>query len=251
MRPMSAPIAPAPSSGGLRPGGGGRAWAIAEGAPRPMRGRLAHAGTSAGGQVDHPVRQRGQRGPVGHDQRRPAADQPADRGEHVGLGLAVETGGRLVEQEEGRVAHEGPGQRDALALAGRQAGAALAERRVGAHRGGGHDVGRARPRRGPPPPRRRRHRAGRGGRCRRSSAAKRCGRWGTQAIVRRQASGSRSARSTPPSVTVPASGEPRPRSTASRVDFPQPLGPVERHDLARARRPVWRRAGPGACGRGR
>ncbi len=53
-----------------------------------------------------------------------------DRPHDLPLGLAVEVGGRLVEQQQRRVAQERAGQRDPLALPRGQPGAAVAEHRV-------------------------------------------------------------------------------------------------------------------------
>ena len=49
---------------------------------------------------------------------------------HARLGLVVERRGRLVEQQDRRVAHDGAGDREALALAAGQGHAVLADRRV-------------------------------------------------------------------------------------------------------------------------
>ena len=57
--------------------------------------------------------------------------------------LVVQAGRRLVEQEQRRVAHEGARQGEALALAGGEAGPALAQRRVDAPREVPHDLGQA------------------------------------------------------------------------------------------------------------
>ena len=64
---------------------------------------------------------------------RPARGQRADLVEQVVLGPGVERGGRLVEDEERRVAEEGPGQGDPLPLPDRQvaaAGEVLGQQRV-------------------------------------------------------------------------------------------------------------------------
>ncbi len=128
---------------------------------RDERGCLGvHAGASArvecAGSIGHghtsPAPRRASHHAVGHvQQRRPVRDE--DHGaprrealhcfEHLLLGLSVEVGGRLVEQQQRRVAQERAGQRDALALAGRQPGAALAEDGVQAVRQAGHDIAQA------------------------------------------------------------------------------------------------------------
>ena len=93
-------------------------------------------------------------------------DEAADGAHDLGLGGAVEARGRLVEHEQRRVAQERARERQALALAGREAGAAVAER--GSR---GRRAARREPRVGERAPdgRRSSHPAGRGGRCRRSS----------------------------------------------------------------------------------
>ena len=190
-----------------------------------------------------------------HDDGAPA-HEPADRAHDLGLGGAVEAGGRLVEQQQRRVAQERAGEREPLALAGRQPGAVVAEPRLQARRAA---------RRSRPPGARRRararppRRARPGGRVRTLSAivpANRCGRCGTQASWACQAARSSSRRSVPPTRTAPAVGVASPSSTRSSVDFPHPLGPaiattspgstvsdsaVERRRRATRRRP---RSGP-------
>ena len=133
----------------------------------------------------------------------------------------------------GRVAHEGPGQRDPLALARGQSGAL--GRRAGCP---GPWAAGARPRSRPA--------AVDGGRAPRSSVAsgrprrtlsameraKRCGRCGTQATWARQASRSRSARSTSPMRTEPASRVTRPSRTLEQGRLAASARPGEGHDLA-------------------
>ena len=69
-----------------------------------------------------------------HEQdRAPLAPRVQVR-EHAALGLDVERGGRLVEQQDRRVLQHRARDREPLALAGRELGAALAERRVVAER---------------------------------------------------------------------------------------------------------------------
>ena len=55
---------------------------------------------------------------------------------HGRLAFGIERAGRLVEQQDRRVAQDGAGERDALALAARQGHAALAEPRGVALRAG-------------------------------------------------------------------------------------------------------------------
>ena len=71
---------------------------------------------------------------MGDDDRRPAFEQPVERLLDQHLGRAVDVRGRLVEDEDPRVGEQRPRDRDQLALAGRQARAALAHRVVEAAR---------------------------------------------------------------------------------------------------------------------
>ena len=80
--------------------------------------------------------------------------------------------------------------------------------------------------------------------------ANRCGRCGTQATVPRHASGSSSARSTPPTRTVPGVGRTKPSSTREQRRLAAAARPGERHDLARRRRSATRRRAPARRGRG-
>ena len=54
----------------------------------------------------------------------PLAGYGEEAPEYVGLGLGIERRGRLVEHDQGRVAHESSGDGDALPLAAGQFGAA-------------------------------------------------------------------------------------------------------------------------------
>ena len=65
---------------------------------------------------------------MGDDQRRAAAQQPVERALDQQLGRAVDVRRRLVEDQDPRVGEERAGDRDQLALAGREAAAALAHR---------------------------------------------------------------------------------------------------------------------------
>ena len=69
------------------------------------------------------------RQPVGDDERGAAARQPVEGAADRRLALGVERRGRLVEQEDGRVAQDGAGDRQPLALA------------AGKLAGRGHDLG--------------------------------------------------------------------------------------------------------------
>ena len=64
---------------------------------------------------------------VGDDERRAVAHRRLERRLHHALALGVERAGRLVEQQQRRVLQHRARDRDALALAARQAHAALAE----------------------------------------------------------------------------------------------------------------------------
>ena len=55
------------------------------------------------------------------------AEQPAQALLDPGLGVDVDVGRRLVEHEDARVGDQGAGERDELALAGRELRAALAD----------------------------------------------------------------------------------------------------------------------------
>ena len=70
------------------------------------------------------------REPVRDRDRRPPLGEPLERLLHRALGLRVERRGRLVEDEDRRVAQDRPRDRDALLLAAREAVAALADDRV-------------------------------------------------------------------------------------------------------------------------
>ena len=124
IRAIDAPIAPAPSREAC-----GQAAAAASAIPRvrptdagwslmpaPGRGKLDHRSASAASAG---------RWATIKAVRPLTSARTAE--EHVRLGLVVEAGGRLVEQEQRRVAHEGPRQRAAPALPGRQSSAPLTE----------------------------------------------------------------------------------------------------------------------------
>ena len=65
-----------------------------------------------------------------HQEDQPARAPGRQVLEHAPLGLGVERRGRLVEDQDRRVLQHRARDRDALALAGRELRAALAERRV-------------------------------------------------------------------------------------------------------------------------
>src|SRR5947209_2461435 len=67
---------------------------------------------------------------VGDRDRRAALGQPVERLLYGALGLGVERARRLVEDQDGRVAQDRAGDRDALLLAAGEAVAALADYRV-------------------------------------------------------------------------------------------------------------------------
>ena len=63
----------------------------------------------------------GQLGVVGHHHDgRPAGVEPLEQGEDLVAGGRVEVAGGLVRQDDRRLAHQGPGDGDALALAARE-----------------------------------------------------------------------------------------------------------------------------------
>ena len=72
---------------------------------------------------DDLVGRRGERQRVADDQRRAAGEQRAKARDHGRLALRVQAGGRLVENQDPRVAHERAREPDALALAAREADA--------------------------------------------------------------------------------------------------------------------------------
>ena len=231
MRAIEAPIAPAPS----REAWARRrraAWAIPR-VPAHRCGVVAHAGTSAGGSSTTRSASAARAGRWATISAVRPLDQRADRREHVRLGLVVEAGGRLVQQEQRRVAHEGPRQREALALPGREAGAALAEGRVGAQ-------GETRaPRRSSPAASSGRRHLGVGG----------IGPAEPDVVgdrAREQVRSLGHPADVPPPVGQVEVGEvhaaerdgarvrePSPRITESRVDFAAPARAGERHGLAR------------------
>ena len=76
--------------------------------------------------------------PVGEDERGAPAHQPVQRVLDRGLALRVHRGERFVQDQDGRVAEQRAGDRDALALAAREPHPALAHHRLVAL-GQGHD----------------------------------------------------------------------------------------------------------------
>ena len=64
---------------------------------------------------------------MGDDDRGASGEQAAQALLDAALGVEVDVGGRLVEHEDARIGDQGAGERDQLALAGRQLGAALAD----------------------------------------------------------------------------------------------------------------------------
>ncbi len=70
------------------------------------------------------------RQPMGEDQRRAALHQPVERFLDHRLVLGIDGRQRLVEHQDRRVAQQGAGDGDALALAARELDALLADRRL-------------------------------------------------------------------------------------------------------------------------
>ncbi|HEX8753039.1 MAG TPA: hypothetical protein VF731_06440 [Solirubrobacterales bacterium] len=176
-------------------------------------------------QLDDAVGAAGELAAVGDEQRGASRRQSLDRGGDRELRLLVEVGGRLVEQQQRRVAQEGAGSASRCAWPA--------------------ESGR------PPSPTRVARPSGRlptsssspawriaaitrqpeaSGSARRTFSrivpAKIVGRCGTQPICRRQAAGSTSRRSTPPQAIEPAPGSARRSSSESSVVLPPPLGPT-------------------------
>ena len=56
---------------------------------------------------------------MGHHQGCPTTSQPSDRFEHTRLGIAVEVGRGLVQQQQWYVAEEGASEGNALSFSGR------------------------------------------------------------------------------------------------------------------------------------
>ncbi len=69
-----------------------------------------------------------------------AAQEGAERPDHQLAGVGIEAGGGLVEDQEGRLADERAGDRDALALAAGEVRPSLAEQRVVPRREFGNEV---------------------------------------------------------------------------------------------------------------
>ena len=106
-------------------------------------------------QPDDAIRAADQLGAMGDHEHRPAGAHALDRRGDDRHALGVEVGGRLVEDDERRVAQEGAGEPDPPALAGRERAPAVAEHgvvagrqrrdervRAGERRGGPHRVDR-------------------------------------------------------------------------------------------------------------
>ena len=196
--------------------------------PAVVRIRRGHDATAVrrGARSDHPVAQRQKGGPVGRHDHGATDHQPAHGGQHALLGGAVEIGGGLVEEEEGRVPDKGPGQGHPLALPRRQARPRRLPSTVARPSGSPATTSSSPASLMAGRRRRRWRRVGRVARCRRWSGRRDAVRCGTQATWVLHASGSRSARSMPPTVTEPPEAGTRPRRTPRRVDLPQPLGPA-------------------------
>ena len=106
------------------------------------------------------------RKPVRDDDRGAVLHHLGERCLHARLGFVVERRGRLVEQQDRRVAHDGAGDRQALALAAGQRQPVLADRRVVAVRLLADELVGLRDLCAPARPRRRSRRGGRSGCCR-------------------------------------------------------------------------------------
>ena len=204
--------------------------------------RTSRPGDRPLGELDHLVGELDQRRVVGRADDGEAAlvcgagEEGAD-----GAGvLLVEAGGRLVDEEERRVGRERAGDRDPLALAGREVGDA-----------GRRSARRARPRRAPPraagvrsPARR--AAASRAGRSRARSgtgsapapASRARSRGGA---ARRAAPRPSSPRRSPATTTEPSLGCSRPASMCSSVVLPLPDRPTSAGEDSRPEAPARRR----------
>ena len=149
---------------------------------------------------------------------------PRSTRHHAALIHGVERGGRLVEHQHRRVGEKRPRDGDALALAGRQRGAAFADDRV--ESGGSESTkGSSAARCAPPPPRRSRPAARSG--CSRRSRRERRRAPDPRARRLTQTGEARSPRRSRPSRrTAPASGSSSRSSRSAIVDLPLPLGPT-------------------------
>ena len=162
---------------------------------------------------------------MGHDDHGAPVHQPPHGVQHTLLGPAVEIGGRLVEQQEGRIPQEGPGQRHPLALPRRQARPVVAEHGVEpVGQPGHHPVEAGVGHRGPhlvvgglgsPKPHVVGHRAGEQVR-----SLGHPGHLGPPGVGVEVGQVDAAHRHRPPEAGT------KPSSTASRVDFPHPLGPA-------------------------
>ena len=76
---------------------------------------------------DDPAGLADRRQPVRDDDRRAPGEQPPQPGLDAPLGVQVDVRGRLVEDEDPRVGDQRAGEREELALAGRELRAALAD----------------------------------------------------------------------------------------------------------------------------
>ena len=226
----TAPMAPAPSSEASSQAAGRATAGDARAVPArsPARGRSLMPPPRAARELDDPVGQR-QQGRAGGPRSGPSGPRPGggprrarpprSRPSRLAVGSSSRSSG--ASRTKARASD------DALALAGRQAGAALAEQGRRRPRGAGAPLGRARPRRARPRPRRRWRRDGPDGRCRRPS-----GRRGGGAGAPRR-SGVRQSSEVEVGQVDAAERRPRPRrgrrgraARASSVDLPHPLGPA-------------------------
>ncbi len=77
---------------------------------------------------------------MGDDHGGPVPEHPLVALEHDGLRRRVEGARRLVQDEDGGIGQEGPGDGEALALPGRELTATLSHHRGGAVGHGGHEL---------------------------------------------------------------------------------------------------------------
>ena len=142
-----------------------------------------------------------------------ATDDAVDRGG----GRGGEVGGRLVQQQERGVSQERPGQGKLLALPGRQLGRALGSDSMNGAAPASRAAFSMAAREAPGRPR---------AMLSATDPPNSRGCCGIQAIWARHGSTGTSARSVPPTQTVPEVSSVNRSSTRSSVVFPAPLGPV-------------------------
>ena len=176
--------------------------------------------------VTNAVGPRGEGRVVGDQQHGATGAQPFDRLADDPCARGVEVRGRLVEDDERSVAEEGAGDRDALALAGRERATALADDRLVPLGKPVDHSGRPGLRRRLAHARRPRRPGRRAGCCRRSCRETASGPGAPRRSAGARLSGSHDARSVSPTRIRPAAGAWKRSSSVASVHFPPPLGPT-------------------------